>query len=315
MTDTIVKRSDLNVGILQEYLNRKTIENLDKTVKFVQFGEKPVVQDGYNTLRWAKFTRLDATNVTDISTTTEGTNPDGVDFDATSVTATPTQYGIIVKLTDLTIANTVIPFLKGAAERAGVAMAEKIDTVIQASLLANASNKKYGPKFDRTYPTDVVADDKLTGTALAKWYAFLKDKGAVPFDTDGSYVAIIDTACYYDLLSETATGGLIDTAKYATPEKIFSGEVGKLFGIRIVVSNNITTVNSSVTLHPCYVFGKGAYGVAEWQTVQTLLSPDEPSTANPLNLYRTVGCKCAFGTAILQQDALLIVHVAASSIS
>ena len=138
MTDYIIKRSDLTSGILQEYLNRKTIENLDLTCRFSQFGEKPTVQEGYNTLRWAKFTRLTASNVSSIST--EGTNPDGVDFDASSVTATPTQYGIVVKLTDLTISNTVIPFLKGAADRISVAMAEKIDTVIQASLLAGATN-------------------------------------------------------------------------------------------------------------------------------------------------------------------------------
>ncbi|MEM3609340.1 MAG: N4-gp56 family major capsid protein [Candidatus Anstonellales archaeon] len=312
MSDLIIKTSDLNAGILQEYLNRKTIENLDKTCKFVQFGEKPVVQQGYNTIRWAKFTRLTASNVSQLS---EGTNPDGVDFDATSVTATPTQYGIVVKLTDLTMANTVIPFLKGAAERVGVALAEKIDTAIQASLLSTATNIKYGPTFNRAYPTDVTSADKVTGASLAKWYAFLKDKGAIPFDADGAYVAIVDVPVYYDLMTDTATGSWIDVNKYATPDKIFAGEVGKLNGIRIVVSNNITTINSTVTLHPVYVFGKGAYGVANWQDVEVLISPDQPSTANPLNLYRTVGGKVAFGTAILQNDALLIVEVAASTIS
>ena len=314
MSDVIVKRSDLNSGILQEYLNRKTIENLDLTCRFAQFGEKPTVQEGYNTLRWAKFTRLTASNVSQIST--EGTNPDGVDFDASSVTATPTQYGIVVKLTDLTISNTVIPFLKGAADRISVAMAEKIDTAIQTSLLAGATNIKYGPTFARTYPTDVVSTDVLTGPALAKWYAFLQSKGAIPFDADGSYVAIMDTACAYDLMIDTtSTGSWVDANKYSNATRIFNGEIGKLYGIRVVVSNNITTVNSTVTLHPVYVLGKGAYGVANWQNLEILISPDQPSTANPLNLYRTAGAKVAFGTAVLQADALLVVEVAASSIS
>jgi len=312
MPDVIVTRGSLSQGILQEYLNRKTIENLDKTCKFVQFGEKPTVQDGYNTIRWAKFTRLTAN---DVSALTEGVNPDGVDFDATSVTATPTQYGIVVKLSDLTISNTIIPFLKGAAERVGVAMAEKIDTAIQASLLSGAIHVKYGPTFDRSYPTDVTSSDKITGASLAKWYAFLKDKGAIPFDEDGSYVAIMDVATHLDLITDTSAGNWVDVAKYAQPDKIFAGEVGKLYGIRIVVSNNITTVSSNVTLHPVYVFGKGAYGVANWQNLEILISPDQPTTSNPLNLYRTIGAKVAFGTAVLQPDALLIVYVATSSIS
>ena len=315
MADLITKTSDLNAGILQEYLNRKTIDNLDLTCKFVQFGEKPTVQDGYNTIRWAKFTRLTASNVSAIST--QGTNPDAVDFDATSVTATPSQYGCIVKLTDLTISNTVIPFLKGAAERIGVAMGEKIDIAIQASIIGAATNLKFGPIFERAAATDVISTDKVTGAALAKWYAFLKDKGALPFDADGSYVAIISEQVAYDLKTDTATGGWIDTAKYATPDKIFAGEIGKLFGIRIVTSNNITTTTGTtdVTTYPCYVLGKGAYGVANWQNLEVLISPDAPSTANPLNLYRSVGAKVAFGTQVLQDDALLIVEVAGTSIA
>ena len=315
MADLITKTSDLNAGILQEYLNRKTIDNLDLTCKFVQFGEKPTVQDGYNTIRWAKFTRLTASNVSAISV--QGTNPDAVDFDATSVTATPSQYGCIVKLTDLTISNTVIPFLKGAAERIGVAMGEKIDTAIQASIIGAATNLKFGPTFERAAATAVISTDKATGAALAKWYAFLKDKGALPFDADGSYVAIISEQVAYDLKTDTATGGWIDTAKYATPDKIFAGEIGKLFGIRIVTSNNITTTSGTtgVTTYPCYVLGKGAYGVANWQNLEVLISPDAPSTANPLNLYRSVGAKVAFGTQVLQDDALLIVEVAGTSIS
>ena len=315
MADLITKTSDLNAGILQEYLNRKTIDNLDLTCKFVQFGEKPTVQDGYNTIRWAKFTRLTASNVSAIST--EGTNPDAVDFDATSVTATPSQYGCIVKLTDLTVSNTVIPFLKGAAERIGVAMGEKIDTAIQASIIGAATNLKFGPTFERAAATDVVSTDKATGAALAKWYAFLKNKGALPFDADSSYVAIISEQVAYDLKTDTATGGWIDTAKYATPDKVFAGEIGKLFGIRIVTSNNITTTSGTtgVTTYPCYVLGKGAYGVANWQNLKVLISPDAPSTANPLNLYRSVGAKVAFGTQVLQDDALLIVEVAGTSIA
>ena len=315
MADLITKTSDLNAGILQEYLNRKTIDNLDLTCKFVQFGEKPTVQDGYNTIRWAKFTRLTASNVSAISP--EDTNPDAVDFDATSVTATPSRYGCVVKLTDLTISNTVIPFLKGAAERIGVAMGEKIDTAIQASIIDAATNLKFGPTFERAAAADVISTDKATGAALAKWYAFLKNKGALPFDADGSYVAIISEQVAYDLKTDTATGGWIDTAKYATPDKIFAGEIGKLFGIRIVTSNNITTTSGTtgVTTYPCYVLGKGAYGVANWQNLEVLISPDAPSTANPLNLYRSVGAKVAFGTQVLQDDALLIVEVAGTSIA
>jgi len=306
-----IKRSDLTSGILQEWLNRQVLKNLDKKVTFYQFGEKPTVQDGYNTIRWAKYTRLVATDVDTIST--EGVYDTDTDFDASSVTATPTQYGIVVNLSDLTVENTVIPFLRGAAERIGVAMAEKIDTAIQAVLIG-ATNLKYGPTFARTYPTDVVSGDKVSGAAFAKWYAFLKDKNAPTF-ADGTYVAVMDPACIYDLMTDTTSmTGWLDVHKYSDPKSIYQGEIGKLFGIRVVENTNITTVSSDVTLHPIYVFGKGAYGVANWQKVQSqlLTSADK---SDPLNLERKVGAKMAFGTTILEQNSLLVVEVAASSIS
>ena len=305
--------TDLTSGILQEWLNRKVLKNLDKKINFYQFGEKPIVQKGYNTLRWAKFTRLTASDVNTIST--EGEDPTATAFNATSVTATPVQYGIKVDLSDLTVENTIIPFLKGAAERIGVAMAEKIDTAIQASLLAGASYVKYGPTGNRTYPTDVVAGDKLSGDALNYWFTYLKSKD-VPTFADGSYIAIMDPATIYDLKSDTSTvTGWLEVSKY-TPENaknIFQGEIGKLFGIRIVENTNITTVASSVTLHPVFIFGKGAYGVSKWQDVTTnLLTTADKS--DPLNLKRIAGAKMAFGTTILEQKSLVVVEVAASSI-
>ena len=309
-----IARSDLNSGILQEWLNRKVLKNLDRKINFYQFGEKPIVQDGYNTLRWAKFTRLTASNVSEIST--EGTAPSSVDFDATSVTATPTQYGIQVDLSDLTVENTVIPFLKGAAERIGVAMAEKIDTAIQASLVSGATYVKYGPKGERTYPTDVTSSDTITGAALNYWFTYLKNKNVPTFE-DGSYVAIMDPSTIYDLKNDSSTTtGWLEVSKY-TPENaknIFQGEIGKLFGIRIVENTNITTIASTVTLHPIFIFGKGAYGVSKWQDVTTSLLT-QPDKSDPLNLHRIAAAKMAFGTTILEQESLVIVEVAATTIS
>ena len=52
-------RNDLtSSGILQEWLSRQFLENFNANLYFEQFAEKPDYPDGYETLRWAKFTSI-----------------------------------------------------------------------------------------------------------------------------------------------------------------------------------------------------------------------------------------------------------------
>lgn len=131
---TAVQRSDLNTGVLQTWLNRMTLENFEPNLQFYKMGTKPLYQNGYDTIAWAKFTQLEVTVAT--STLTDGTTPSDTAFNASVISTTPVQYGIVVNLSDMVIKNNVIDFIKGAATEVGANMARIVDEVIQTEVMA-----------------------------------------------------------------------------------------------------------------------------------------------------------------------------------
>lgn len=304
-----VTRNDMNANVLQTWLNRKTLEVFEPNLYFYRLGEQPMVESGYNTTSWAKFDQIAAGSVTTGTTSNDGVTPSDTAFNATVVTTTPTQYRVVVSLSDLVVELNVIGFLEGAAKAVGDAMARKIDAVIQTTVMAG-SNVYYASTTQTR--VSLTATDVLTAGLLNKACAKLESLNAPKID--GMYVAVIHPYQLYDLRNATAAGSWLDTAKYANPDKIFKGEIGALFGVRVVVSSNVQTFSSSTTVYPALVIGKGAYGVGTFQSMRTTYTPAVPSDSDPLAQRRKVGAKVAFGTAILQQDAMVRIETGATAL-
>jgi len=306
-----ITRNDLNANILQTWLYRQTLEVFEPQLYFHKYGTKPTVPGGYNTVSWAKFDQIAASSVTTGTTSNDGVTPNDTDFDATVITATPVQYRIVVNLSDQLIQYNVIAFVEGALKAIGDAMARKIDTVIQTTIMAG-DNVIYADPANNSARTDLAATDVLTAQLLNRSNAFLMNKNAPTFD--GSYVAVAHPYQIFDLRSETGTGNWLDVNKYVTADKIFKGEIGMLNGVRVVQSQNVQTFSSTVTVYPCLVLGSGAYGVTEWQSLKVYTTPMVASDSDPLAQRMKVGAKMAFATTILQQNAMVRVETGATNI-
>lgn len=306
-----VTRNDLNSGVLQTWLNRKTLEVLEPALYFWKMGEKPMVEDGYNTLGWAKFDQIAASSVTAGTTSNDGVSPSDTDFDATVITCTPVQYRIVVSLADMVIERNVIDFLGGAAQAVGDAMARKIDTVIQTEVMAG-TNVLYSVGSNSAR-TDIGSSEVLLANDLNRASAFLDAKNALRFDGAG-YIAHMHPFVLYDLRNSTSAGSWLDIAKYATPDKIFKGEVGMLFGVRVIMNPNIQTFASTTTVYPTLVHGRGAYGCSSFQTLKTYITPAVPSDSDPLAQRRKVGAKVAFAAKRLQEDCMVRLESAATAL-
>lgn len=304
-------RNDLTgSGILQEFLQRKFLSNFDPTLYFAQFAEAPMSDTtGYQTLRWAKFTTIAESAITTGTTSDDGVSPSDTSIAVTSVTTTPTQYRIVCSLSDMLLGTNPLPLLTKTAERVGVVMAQKLDSVIQTTIMAG-SNVLYGGTA--TARTALAATDVLTTTLLNKASTFLTN-GSIP-TFDGFYVAVVHPFCVYDLRAATAAGSWLDTAKYSAPEKIFRGEIGAMNQVRVVVSAHVNTFSSTVTVYPTLVFGKEAYGVGYWQRPQVFVTDMVPSDSDPAAQRRKVSAKMAVGTVRLQEAAMIRIETGATNV-
>jgi len=77
-------------------------------------GEKPMIDNGIGTISWAKPSKLSVTAAT--STLTEGTTPTATAFSYTTISTTPTQYGIYVEVSDRLIKAAPTKILNDAAK-------------------------------------------------------------------------------------------------------------------------------------------------------------------------------------------------------
>lgn len=303
---------DYSGSVLQTWLDRTVLENFEPELKFYDMWKKPARKSGYNTLAW---TRMNKSLVTPTNATlTEWVTPNSTDLQMTTITLTATQYGLYATITDLLEDVSPIPMVQESLKVLWQNMARIIDGVIQDSLATNGTNIIYsGWAANRAGIWATPGTNyNMIPALLAEANAFLSTKAAPTFG--GSYVAVMHPNVIYDVMTGSSTWAFLDLAKYTESGRaqILKGEIWMLYNVRVVKSAYVQTFSSTVTVYPTYVMWEGAYGVADLQSLRTYLTPATASDSDPLAQRRKAGCKVAFGTIILQQDALVRIETASS---
>lgn len=70
--------------------------------------------------------------------------------------------------------------------------------------------------------------------------------------------------------------------------------------------------SSTVNVHPCYIFGRGAYGVTNLSALKTFLTPATPSDSDPLVQRRKAGWKQIFKALILNPNFMRRIEAASA---
>jgi len=309
MANTIRANINTSGQVLQTWLNRKVLENLEPELRFMDLWQKPVRQDGYNVLSW---TRMDQFRITAANALlNEWVTPTEEDLRMTTISLTPKQYGFHVIISDMLLDTIAIPLVSQAAKEIWNNMARIIDEVIQANLVAGATNVILANDVAWVNPATLWATDVLKAKDIWKVNAFLSTKAAKPFSGD-AYAMVVHPNVMFDLEQDTAAGALVQLKKYQESTQIMKGEYGMLFGVRFIKSAFVQTITSTVTVYPSFCFGRDAYWVATLQSLQSYITPRTASDSDPLAQRVKVWAKVAFESIILQPKAYLLVYSASS---
>ena len=287
-----------------------------------QFGQKrPIPANGGKTIEFRKFSPL-AKAMTPL---TEGVTPSGSDLNVTSITATVAQYGDFIVQSDVleltALDNTILEATKLLGKQAGMTL----DTVVR-NVLNSGTNVTYCPKIAAATGAETAVTSranldltaKLTVDVVQQVVAKLRAQNAPTIN--GDYVAIIHPYVAYDLMRDPEW---IDAHKYAAPENLYNGEIGKIGGVRFVQSTEAkiwrdSTCPAQSGASPAYygVFstlflGEGAYGVTEITGggLETIVKQKGSSgTADPLNQRSSVGWKALKTAEILVNNYMVRVE-------
>lgn len=284
-----------------------------------QFGQKRSIPKGSGkTIEWRKWTTLPKLS----EALTEGVTPNGQQTGATAISATIAQYGGYVAESDLleltAIDNVILEDTKALGVQAGMT----IDTLIRNEL-AGGTNVIYAPKVANGTATVVTSRADLDKTAmltpdLVYQAARTLKRNNVPMIGD-SYVCIIHPDVAYDLMRNEEW---IEAHKYARPENIYKGEIGKIGSVRFVESSESKIWKSTedgtpsgLAVYGCIFLGSDAYGTADITGggLQHIVKQrGSAGSSDPLDQRSTVGWKTSFAAKRLAEERMVRVECCSS---
>lgn len=298
-TDTnMTTSSGLSAG-MQTYYNRELLRTFEPNLVHLQFGDEHRMPPHSGlVMNMRKLIPLE-TNTKALS---EGDPGESVMLAETEVTVQLQQYGEYARCTDKLDLTHLDMDIMRRTKLFGDAGARSIDAVVREEL-AKCANVIYAN--GKTSRVSLTAADKLTSKELRKAVKALKKNHAQTFG--GYYVAIIGPDTMYDLQEDDA---FVKVSQYQDKENIYTGEVGRLFGVRLVETTEAKVFEgagaSGADVASVIVLGQYAYGVTSLKGAKprVIVKPaGSAGTADPLDQISTVGWKMdGFGAKLLQPE-------------
>ena len=275
---------------MKTYYGMELLENARPQLVHNQFAAtKGLPVGGGKTVEWRKFGAFDKA----LTPLTEGVTPDGSGIAVSYITKELAQYGDYTTVSDMLDLTAIDDVVLEITDRHGANMGLTLDTVTR-EVLAGGTNVIYAPAGDTavTSRANLTTASVLTPDLIDQAATALKAQNA---DAIGeSYVAIVHPYVAYDLRRNPEW---IDVHKYAAPENIYNGEIGKLAGVRFIETSEAKIWTGSGCPSGLAVFGTlvlaaHAYAVTEvegggLQHIVKQLGAGE----DPLNQRASVGWK------------------------
>lgn len=213
-----------------------------------------------------------------------------------------------LEFSDLVELTALDPELVRYAEVLGDQAAETMDILVR-DVIAGGTNVMYAGSA--TSRVTVAATDKLTVAEIKKARRQFKKNGVKPL-SGGDYVLVISPDQEFDLYADTTFAAAMQNR--SDIGTLYSGEIARLFGFRIVVVPNAKVFEGAgatgANVHAAIALGADAYGLIDIDgsgAVKNIIKPlGSSGTADALDQRQTTGWKVtAFAAKRLQEQAII----------
>lgn len=240
-TNTTINTAAPQTYLNKTYYDKNLLVNAKTQLKHAQFAQKRTIPNGAgDNAEFRRWTLFDPKKV--IPGLTEGVTPDGQSLAQSRVTVQCKAYGAFVEVSDWLKRTSYDNVMTGSTDILGEQVGTALDWITRDAMAGGTTIQYANGKASRNVLT---ADDKLTTVEIRKAVRTLKKNKARPFKRNGKdyFVAIVSPDSVYDLQSDALWQ---DVSKYQYGEQIFSGEIGKLFGVIFVESTEAKVFSQSV---------------------------------------------------------------------
>lgn len=288
-----VMTTGTNSANLYLYYVKRLLKVFDQTLQMYDLGVKTPMPQGMGIqAKWLQYVRLNAATTPLV----EGVPPLEETLTTLNVTSSVQQYGGFVKISDLLETTAIDPVVNSTLDRLGRQASLTLDTLILTELTGSLPNQFANNKASLAA---TGATDVMTAKEILKGVVTLK-KALVTPHTGNDYVCVVHVTSGGDMMNDTNIGSWVDLNKYIDPsaDRPFNGEIGKVYGCRVMESQNITSTTTgtlgSATVYANILLGEEPFGVVllDGKSVQTFVKPiGSAGSADPINQIGTVGWK------------------------
>ena len=309
MADLITTAGTSNTEMLKEYWTKKFLTVFEDTFVLKGISQVGICPKKEGTVvHWLRVNRLPVPG----AALTEGVDPDSATGDTDEISASLTQQGGTVKLSDIYLDTAIGGTFEATLKRLAYQAKDRIDDVIGAvAYTNNAATEQFvgGAADENSIPQSSTS--RLTVTEIRKAVRQLEQFYA-PRWPDGFYRGVLQAVTKYDIQGDSTWQ---DFVKYRDTRKLdIKGEVGEIFGVRFLLSENVPTHDNSgsaaANLYGTLVTSPDYIGISELYDTELIIKNPHPSS--DLNLYATAGWKAMFATKVLSVSGAVQIYVAAS---
>ncbi len=288
------------------------------------FGQaKPLPKNKTDSVKFRRYEALDPSP----NSLSEGVTPTAQTLSSTDVTATLTQYGNLVQISDVIADTHEDPVLNESVDLLGEQQAQMLETV-RFNTLKAGTNVMYANGSSRGDVNTPVSKNLLRGAtrALKRQNASKITKvirSTPSFETVNvaqSYIAFVHPDLENDIRE---LPGFTPVEQYGSLSP-WEAEIGKTEDIRFLsstifqpwegegsatIEGMVSEGGDNVDVYPILVVAKDAYGLVPLKgkgaVTPSVVNPNNPSSADPLGQRGYVGWK-AYHTAVILNDAWMI---------
>lgn len=302
---------------MKSYYNTTLLQNARDTFIYQQLGlVQPLPENHGMTVEWRKMNTLP-----DCKQLQEAVIPVGEKLGQSSLTVEIAEYGMYVTVSKWVDLHHIDPILQAATEELGATGGRTYEKLIR-NVLSGNTNVIYADVYDadgnyvstpqtREELKEALNDGNtanLTPDMIAKAVTVLNKANAPKF-SGTEYLCVVNPSNVYDLRKHP---DWIDAHKYAHPEEIYNGEIGKLHSARFVETNLSPIIkgeDDAQALYQPMMFGKNAFGVVDPKGAgMQMIHKTAKEVGGPLEQFGTAGIKFSMAARVLYPERMVTIE-------
>ena len=312
-----------DAATIQEWLDRKVVDNIEEQLYFVKLGIKPELHAGYGKHAFAKVEKVNASNFT--KTTITGVVAD-TDVKIGSIVVKPEMFSISGTIHRMVEEFQPLDILKQYAFEFSNAAARKMEEMTQEMITdyLTASVPKWKQMVVTggtgtlanlaAFTSDNTSTTKLTLANIAAARGRLAKRSVKGFgNANGKYIGLIHPECSSALQTErSATSiGWFD-AVVGTEQGMMdlkAGAVGTKFGITFYeypfAQALESTGKGTPDVYPTFIMGEGAFFCLKWSAETTYVTGADSGNTNAI--WKKVGVSFIYNCLIRDADRIVVI--------